>query len=110
MAKAFKENKGRLGRRPIREIILRTHQYNIFARQVRRLMNEMGLFCNIRKARKISEVKNTTVKIDDLVKKDYDNLLHLIKILATDVAYILAPNDAAEINIYLSAVISHKTK
>ena len=70
----------------------------------------MGLFCNIRKARKIPEAKNTTVRMEDLVKRDYDNLLHLQKILATDVTYILAPYDAIENNAYLSVAISHKTK
>ena len=53
-------------------------------------MNEMGLFCNVRKARKIPEVKNTTVKMENLVKRDYGNLLHLLEILATDVTYLLA--------------------
>ena len=73
-------------------------------------MNQMWLFYNIRKARKIPEVKNTTVKMDNLVKKDYNNLLHLLEILATDVTYILAPYDAIENNVYLSVLISHKTK
>lgn len=64
-------------------------------------MNEIGIFCNIRKAHKIPEVKNTTVKMEDLVKRNYDNTKHNQIIRATDVTYICAPCDAPQNFVYL---------
>ncbi|MBR4486775.1 hypothetical protein IKS57_05555 [bacterium] len=51
-------------------------------------MNKIGLFCEIRKARKIKKQKNTNVKINDIVQRDYDNKNHEFEILAIDVTYI----------------------
>ena len=58
----------------------------------------------------IPEIKNTSFLINDLVQRDYDNLLHALEILATDVTYITGTYDPRENHVYLSVVISHKTK
>ena len=100
----------RYGRRPIARILFTDYKCTLSDRQVGRIMNENGLFCKIREARKIPEIKNIHANFNDLVLRDYDNLFHDIEILATDVTYILAPYDAKENNVYLSVIISHKTK
>ncbi|MBO6022209.1 hypothetical protein J6P68_05330 [bacterium] len=45
----------------------------ILDRQVGRIINKLGLFCDIRIAKKIKELKNTKVEINNLVLRDYDN-------------------------------------
>ncbi|MBO6094618.1 hypothetical protein J6P11_01090 [bacterium] len=57
-------------------------------------MNKIGVFCDIRKPKKAKEQKNTNVKINDLVLRDYDNKNHIGEILATDVTYIEGTYDA----------------
>ena len=64
-------------------------------------MNKLGLFCSIRIAKKIKELKNTKVDINNLVLRDYDNKNHDNEIIATDVTYLLRSWDAKENHLYL---------
>ncbi|UUM20640.1 hypothetical protein NPA13_01335 [Mycoplasma sp. 2045] len=71
-------------------------------------MNKLNLICVVRPKRKVREIKNTNVKIKDLVNRDYNGITN--NIIATDVSYIKAPNDIDENHVYLSVAIHHKTK
>ena len=63
-------------------------------------MNKLWLFCSIRIAKKIKELKNTKVDINNLVLRDYDNKNHEHEIIATDVTYLLETWDAKQNNLY----------
>ncbi|PPE05799.1 IS3 family transposase [Williamsoniiplasma lucivorax] len=75
-------------------------------RTLRNYMVRWNLVCLTRQKKKKMENKNTDVKFEDLVRRNFnpeeDN------IIATDVSYI--PADAPENFVYLSVTISHKTK
>ena len=86
----------RVGREPIAQIMLTKYGIYIFRRQIGRIMHENYLACEIRVACKISERKDTTAMIPDLVKRDYDNKNHKQIVRATDVTYICAPFDALQ--------------
>ena len=51
-------------------------------------MNKIDLFCQIRRLKRAREQKNTNVKVDNIVQRDFDNKYHTEEILATDVTYI----------------------
>ena len=106
----FMKNQYRCGRRPMAQLMFKLNKYAIFDRQMGRIMKQNNLFCKIREPRKVPEIKNTSFLINDLVQRDYDNLFHAFEILATDVTYIIGTYDAKEKHVYLSVVISHKTK
>lgn len=76
-------------------------------RTLGRIMNKLNLICVVRPKRKVREIKNTNVKIKDLVNRDYNGITN--NIIATDVSYIKAPNDIDENHVYLSVAI-HDTK
>ncbi len=101
----FSENKGIYGRRKMK-IILKQKGISVNARTLGRCLNRWGLITKTRVAKRKSESKNTNVYCMDLVKRNYnpkeDN------ILATDVSYIPANTEGN--HVYLSVVISHKTK
>lgn len=59
-----------------------------------------------KKSYKAKELKNVIVKIEDLVKRNYNPKTK--SIIATDVSYI--PANVEKNHIYLSAAINHKTK
>ncbi|MBO6072319.1 hypothetical protein J6P59_01460 [bacterium] len=69
-------------------------------RQVGRIMNKLGLFCSTRIVKKIKELKNTKVEINNLVLRDYDNKNHEYEIIATDVTYLLITCDAKQNYLY----------
>ncbi|MEA4276297.1 DDE-type integrase/transposase/recombinase [Mycoplasma sp. 21DD0573] len=71
-------------------------------------MNKLNLISVVRSKRKVREIKNTNVKIKDLVNRDYNGITN--NIIATDVSYIKAPNDIDENHVYLSVAIHRKTK
>ena len=102
--------KGRRGRKGVAEYINKEGRIKISDRQVGRIMNKLGLFCNIRIAKKIKELKDTKVDINNLVLRDYDNKNHEHEIIATDVTYLPGTFDAKQNHLYLSVTISHKTK
>ncbi|MCU9931685.1 hypothetical protein NW733_03200 [Mycoplasmopsis felis] len=58
---------------------------------------------------KRKEIKDTNTQIENLVKRDYDDRENR-NIFATDVSYIKSPKDVLESFVYLSAILSHKTK
>ncbi|BBU48034.1 hypothetical protein [Mycoplasmopsis felis] len=73
-------------------------------------MNLLGLKCKVRqKKKKRKEIKDTNTQIENLVKRDYDDKENR-NIFATDVSYIKSPKDVLESFVYLSAILSHKTK
>lgn len=106
----FEKYHRRVGRQPI-TIHLR-RKYNIFLseRQVGRIMNKLGLKCIVRRKKRSKEPKNTNVYLPNIVNRDYKNNKHTNEILATDVTYIPAPNDVSGNFVYLSVIISHRTK
>ena len=104
------EHSFRLGREPIAQIMLKKYGISISGRQVGRIMRENHLSCEIRVARKISERKDTTATVPDLVKRDYDNKNHNQIIRASDVTYITGTYDAPQNFVYLSVIINHRTK
>lgn len=107
----FYKYKKRYGRNPISIILYKNYNIKLSYRQVGRIMNDLGLFCQIRKKRKNREIKNTRVKIQDIVKRDFDNKKHSQTILATDVTFIPSPKDVTIQNhVYLSVTINHRTK
>ena len=106
----FIEFKNNRGRRCIANELLKRYGYVISDRQVGRIMNKIGVFCDIRKPKKAKEQKNTNVKINDLVLRDYDNKNHIGEILATDVTYIEGTYDAIQNHVYLSVIMHHRTK
>ncbi|MBO6094751.1 hypothetical protein J6P11_01820 [bacterium] len=64
-------------------------------------MNKLDLFCGIRIAKKIKELKNREVNINNLVLRDYDNKNHENVIIATDVTYLLRTFDAKQNHLYI---------
>ena len=106
----FIEFKGNYGRRKIANELSKRHDYVISDRQVGIIMNKKGLFCQIRRPKRTKEQKNTSVKIEDLVLRDYDNKNHTEEIFATDVTYIEAPYDAIQNHVYFSVIMHHRTK
>lgn len=91
-----------------RKIVQKLEEINICIsdRTLRNYMNKWHFVSKTRIKKRKSEVKNTNVRCEDLVKRNYnpkdDN------IIATDVSYI--PANVPDRHIYLSAAISHKTK
>lgn len=80
-------------------------------RQVGRDLKTLGHQCLVRqKSKHKQELKNTKVNICDYVGRDYHNLLHQQDVYATDVSFLAAPKDLEQKHIYLSAIISHRTK
>ena len=73
-------------------------------------MNKIGLFCQIRRPKRAREQKNTNVKVDNIVQRDFDNKYHTEEILATDVTYIEGTYDALQNHVYLSVFMHHRTK
>lgn len=109
----FNENKQRMGRKPISIILKNKYDIKISDRQVGRRMNRMRLCCHVRRKRLYYSYKKkleTEYKINNLVNRDYNNLFHEEKIVATDVTYMQSTNDLKQNHIYLSAAICHKTK
>ena len=104
------EFNGHYGRKPISQEILKRYGYVISDRQVGRIMNKIGLFCQIRRPKRAREQKNTNVKVDNIVQRDFDNKYHTEEILATDVTYIEGTYDALQNHVYLSVFMHHKTK
>ena len=92
------------------QLMFRVHKYAVSDPRIGRIMKQNNLFCKIREPRKVSEIENTSFLINDLVQIDFDNLFHALEILATDVTYITATYDAKGKHVYLSVIISHKTK
>ena len=74
--------KGRCGRKGIVEYINKEERTKISDRQVGRIMNNLGLFYSIRIAKKMKELKNTKVDINNLVLRDYDNKNHEHEIIS----------------------------
>lgn len=105
---AFKDCKGRYGRERLSLLLKKKYKIDINPRTLGRKMKKLGLFCEIRKAKRKRENKNTNVKFSNLIKRDYDGKQN--DVFATDVSYIPAPKDAIENHVYLSVLIHHRTK
>ena len=101
----FNDSKGIYGSRKI-SISLQKEGIDFNDRSLRNYMNRWNLETKTRVPKRKREQKNTTVKFDNLVKRNFnpkeDN------IIATDVSYI--PANEEQNNVYLSIAISHKTK
>ncbi|MGY6172346.1 IS3 family transposase [Candidatus Mycoplasma pogonae] len=106
---AFNKNKGIYGREKLSFYIKKEYKIFINPRTLGRKMKKLGLFCKVRQKTKAREIKNTNVKISNLVQRDYNDVLNR-NIVATDVTYISAPKDVKGNHVYLSAAIHHKTK
>lgn len=106
----MKKYKYRIGRKPVAQIIYKEYGVRYSDRQIGRIMSENGIKCNIRKPRRSKESKNITANVNDIVLRDYDNVNHDFEIYATDVTYIPSTKDCHENHVYLSTIISHKTK
>lgn len=105
--------KGIRGRGPISAILQKKYGICLSERQVGRILARNGLksIIRVKNSAKAKEDKNINVNIPDLVKRDYDNLLHNEHILASDVTYIQSPKDIHNKNhVFLSVIISHATK
>lgn len=106
----FRKRKNRVGRKQISRIILKKYGILYSDRHIGRIMAENYIKCEIRKARRQKEFKNTNVIVENIVLRDYDNIKHDNEIFATDVTYIPATKDCNQNHVFLSAIISHKTK
>ncbi|WP_129724561.1 IS3 family transposase [Mycoplasmopsis gallopavonis] len=106
---SFKQNRSKYGRQKLKYFILKHYKIDINERTLGRYMNALGLFCNVRKRKKLKEVKNTSVIKENIVNRDYNDVYNR-NIYATDVTYLPATKDAINNNVYLSVVIKHKTK
>ncbi|WP_322901874.1 IS3 family transposase [Mycoplasmopsis felis] len=106
---AFEETKERYGREKLSVYILQKYKKYINPRSLGRYMNLLGLKCKVRQKKKRKEIKDTNTQIENLVKRDYDDKENR-NIFATDVSYIKSPKDVLESFVYLSAILSHKTK
>ena len=103
--KIFDDNNKIYGSRKL-SILLAREGISISDRTLRNYMVRWGLRTKTRVAKRRSESKNTKVKYKDLVKRNYNPTKD--NIVATDVSYI--PANVEQNNVYLSVVISHKTK
>lgn len=101
----FTKNMGIYGSRKIVEV-LSEQGISISDRTMRNYMQRWNLATKTRVKRRKSEQKDTTVKIKDLVKRNYNPIEN--NVIATDVSYI--PANVIENHVYLSAAINHKTK
>ena len=99
------ENKMIYGSRRL-SILLEKNNISIGDRTLRNYMSRWNIKTKTRVSRKKSESKNTNVKYCDLVKRNFNPVED--NIVATDVSYIAAATE--QNNVYLSVVISHKTK
>lgn len=101
----FNDSKGIYGSRKI-SISLQKEGIDFNDRTLRNYMNRWNLVTKTRVPKRKREQKQTNVKFDNLVKRNFnpkeDN------IIATDVSYI--PANEEQNNVYLSIAISHKTK
>ncbi|VEU73316.1 TRANSPOSASE FOR INSERTION SEQUENCE ELEMENT IS1 (plasmid) [Mycoplasmopsis gallopavonis] len=106
---SFKQNRSKYGRQKLKYFILKHYKIDINERTLGRYMNALGLFCNVRKRKKLKESKNTSIIKENIVNRDYNDVYNR-NIYATDVTYLPATKDAINNNVYLSVVIKHKTK
>ena len=85
--------KGWYGRKCVAEYIITKKEELRF--QIDKLVKLwiLRLFCGIRIAKKIKELKNTKVDINNLVLRDYDNKNYEHQVIATDVTYLLRTFD-----------------
>ena len=102
--------KFRIGRKLVAFYIEKEYGIKLSARHLGRIMSKNGLSCEIRRAKRTRERKDTTANIPDLVLRDYDNKNHKQTIRASDVSYIPGTYDALNNFVYLSVVINHRTK
>ena len=108
IVKAFNTNKGRFGRVRLSIFLKKNNNISINPRTLGRYMQNLGLHCSIRQAKRKREIKNTNVKFLNIANRDYDGKVN--DIYATDVSYIPSPRDVRENHVYLSVLIHHKTK
>ncbi|WP_198514020.1 DDE-type integrase/transposase/recombinase [Williamsoniiplasma luminosum] len=105
VVKIFNESKKIYGSRKI-AIILGENGISISDRTLRNYMIRWGIATLTRQKKRKSEQKNTKVKYVDQVNRNYNP--EKDNIVATDVSYI--PANTQQNFVYLSVVISHKTK
>ncbi|ASI54028.1 IS3 family transposase [Metamycoplasma hyosynoviae] len=105
---SFYECKGRYGRERLSFFLKKKYNILINPRTLDRYMSTLGLYCSIRRAKRKREKKNTNVKFNNIIQRDYDGKQN--DVFATDVSYIPSPKDVAENHVYLSVLIHHKTK
>ncbi|MBU4690918.1 IS3 family transposase [Mycoplasma zalophi] len=74
-----------------------------------RYLKYLKLQCKVRQKRKKPENKDTKCAISNIVQRDYNDK-YSRNIYATDVSYINAPKDVNSSHVYISAIISHKSK
>ncbi|WP_436358472.1 IS3 family transposase [Mycoplasma sp. 480] len=105
----FTENNCLYGRKRLEVFIEKKHKIKINYRKIGRIMNKLNLFCIVRKKSKRREDKNTSVKFENIINRDFQGKNN--NIFATDVSYIISPKDVFDSNhVYFSATIHHKTK
>ncbi|MDC8912075.1 IS3 family transposase, partial [Metamycoplasma hyosynoviae] len=105
---SFYECKGRYGRERLSFFLKKKYNILINPRTLGRYMSTLGLYCSIRRAKRKREKKNTNVKFNNIIQRDYDGKQN--DVFATDVSYIPSPKDVVENHVYLSVLIHHKTK
>nr|WP_277872568.1 DDE-type integrase/transposase/recombinase [Metamycoplasma hominis] len=108
MKEAFIECKGRFGRERLSLFLKKKYQIDINPRTLGRIMNKLGLLCEIRRSKRKREIKNVNATFKNLANRDYDSQMN--DIYATDVTYIPSPTDVIENHVYLSVLLHHKTK
>ncbi|MDE5599791.1 MAG: integrase core domain-containing protein [Ureaplasma sp.] len=111
--KIFFDLDGTRGKGPIAAIAKKKYGIEISASHAGKLLAKNGLksTTRIRNSAKAKEDKNIKVNIPDLVKRDYDNILHQETIIASDVTYIESPMDVLnQKHIFLSIAILHSNK
>ena len=102
---AFNDNYKIYGRRRLAIYIFKKYKICISPRTVGNYMKALNLQCITRKPKRSKENKNTRVKFNDLVKRDYQNQ----KVNATDGTFIRIQSSKFK-HAYLSIVINHHNK
>ena len=105
---AFIECKGRFGRERLSLFLKKKYQININPRTLGRIMNKLGLLCEIRRSKRKREIKNVNATFKNLANRDYDGQIN--DIYVTDVTYIPSPTDVIENHVYFSVLLHHKIK
>ncbi|MDJ1645954.1 hypothetical protein QLQ80_02575 [Mycoplasma sp. M5725] len=106
---AFTSQNKVYGRVRLSQFIAKKHNIYINSRALKRNMNRLGLKCEIRRKRKEREKKDTIAKFENILNRDYNDNQNR-NIYATDVTYIERTRDSKQNHVFLSAIISYKTK
>ncbi|WP_416741851.1 IS3 family transposase [Mycoplasma sp. Z331B] len=97
------------GREKLAQYLKKDYGIEVNSRTLGRYLSKNNMNSQIRKPKKAKEIKDTRFAGNDLMKRDYNDILNQ-NIKSTDVTYIPATKGAPQNHIYLSVVMDNKTK